>query len=156
MTGIIMTIQINTRKPMGFIWWIADNVAEAEKWAKDIQAKGGVVVKSTQDKDGQVDFVFAVNKENVAEALGYIPEEEEWLTLSPYEVTLKYMLDDKVCDSVTYRLAATNEVAAIRLAMIDSATQGKYAESHSAYGVYPSVHTPNDEDLHESVCSIAA
>jgi hypothetical protein len=62
------------------LWWIAENEAEAEKWLRDLTDKGCTLVKKeTRQDDGRVDVVFRLNKARALEALGYLPEDEEWL-----------------------------------------------------------------------------
>lgn len=63
------------------IWWIADNPAELALWEEGF-AKHGVVIHKTEPHPApstMIDVVFSLDPANAVTALGYTPEECEWL-----------------------------------------------------------------------------
>lgn len=69
---------INDEK--GQIWWTAADQAEADKWVKDLTAKGCTIRKVESEPDRTlVHVVFELSKSKAKSILGYQPGEEEWL-----------------------------------------------------------------------------
>lgn len=69
--------------PLGHraLWWIADDQAELNTW-KEGFAKHGIVIHKTDNHPApstMIDVVFSLAPANAVTALGYEPEECEWL-----------------------------------------------------------------------------
>jgi hypothetical protein len=63
------------------IWWIADNEEELTTW-KEGFARHGVLLHKTEPHPApstMIDVIFSLDPAHAVTALGYVPEESEWL-----------------------------------------------------------------------------
>jgi hypothetical protein len=63
------------------LWWIADDQAELDVWKKDFAEKGCVIhrMEPHPAPSTQIDVLFSLDPTKAEAALGYPPEESEWL-----------------------------------------------------------------------------
>lgn len=77
------TFRVNSKRladsNVGRIWWCADNMEEALKWRRDMQAKGAHVVLDPEKDRPIVDVLITLERGRAAEILGMEPGAEEWL-----------------------------------------------------------------------------
>ena len=64
---------------MGKIWWIADNEAEAMEWVRAARGTDAVFTIYPPRENGERDVVIELNRCDAVKALGYEPDEDEWL-----------------------------------------------------------------------------
>lgn len=66
---------------IGRIWWNADNLAEAQQWKADFEAKGAISVEIKPETDrAVVNVIITLERSRAPEILGTVPDAEEWLT----------------------------------------------------------------------------
>lgn len=146
--------KLNPCEPMGFIWQIADDLAEAEQWKSELEAKGAVVLSMEPFEDGpQVHLIVVVNKAWASDMLGYQPKDEEWLCLSPFAVCVTFSVEGRQYGELRYRVAALKEDDAAVLAGLAALEYSVYAYPHIEFAVSTSVTVLDDEDLYQSSCT---
>ncbi len=66
--------------PLGRLWWVADNMAEAKEWEAQYLAAGAYSVELKPEADRpMVDVIITLDRSRAPEILGTEPDAEEWL-----------------------------------------------------------------------------
>lgn len=148
---------VDPKRPVGYLWWSASNLAEARQWEHELTAKGAQVVKIEQlyadQPKGQQDFIFMLNKDRAASIIGQEPGEEEWLELSPFEVVVDHFDPSGNRKSrARYKVAALYEDDAVLQATRYASQYSDFAHAGVGSTLEARATSLPDEELFESVC----